>query len=435
MAIFTRRRIQKMLDELRPHVSAKKVNDFLGRLSDEKRPEQLIAGEMELGLLWAIRQTATLQVDPAIPGSTRVLEAFSPDFFDQPAYIEVTTISDGKLSGEAVMQRAAQKIVEYANSCRRKSGKNLYFSFAEKNFWEGRQFYREHHVDANFELDDAMRVQISAWVTAADFVTTSLHLQSENVNVVIACKEYQQRPGFNFFCSLPPLAYDIDDNPLYAALRAKVDQLADVPEGALRVVFVADGGSRLLRRLIDRDHLGQHKSGADIIHHVLEKYPAIDMVCVFSPDRKFMGYHADEPVRWNVSFFEGCRRRIRSFDKLEKLCQALPRPRFGGYQARALQRQRAFRPERGWYLGTWMGLGKEKITVKMSARLLQEFLAGKITREQFESNVFSEQNLFKLWLEKGYVISGSRLENAGVDEDDDQLVLEFTRDPAAAPFT
>ncbi|MEJ1960043.1 MAG: hypothetical protein WDO56_00210 [Gammaproteobacteria bacterium] len=424
-----------MLDELRPLLSAKKVNDFLGRLSDEKRPEQLIGGEMELGLLWAIRQTATLQVDPAIPGSTRVPEAFSRDFFDHPAYIEVTTISDGKLSGEAVMQRAAQKIVEHANNCRKKGGKNLFFSFAEKQFRVERQFYREHHVSSDFELDDAMKAQIRAWVNSVDFASTQLHLSGESINVVIACKDYPQRAGFNYFCSLPPLAYHIEDNPLYTTLESKADQLADVPPAALKVIFVADGGSSLLRRLTQRDHLGQYKSGEEIITHFLGEHGEIDMVGVFSPDRKISGYYSDEPVRWNVSFFEGLRRCIRSFENLERLRQALPRPRFAGYQARSLQKQRAFRPERGWYLGTSFRPGEEKITVKMSARLLQEYLAGKIAREQFEGNVFPEQNLFKLWLEKGYVISGSRLENAGTDEDDDQLVFEFTRDPAAAPFS
>src|SRR6185312_3841771 len=127
MPIFSRRRIQSMLDDVRPLLTAKKVNDLTGRLSDKKRPEQLIGVEMELGLLWGIKQFAHLEVDPVIPDSTRVPEAYSKDFFGAASYIEVTTISDGKLAGEADMQRAAQKMVEFANTFRKRSGSHLYF--------------------------------------------------------------------------------------------------------------------------------------------------------------------------------------------------------------------------------------------------------------------------------------------------------------------
>jgi hypothetical protein len=43
MPIFTRRRIQNMLDDMRPLLKAQKVNDLIGRLSDKKRPGQMIA--------------------------------------------------------------------------------------------------------------------------------------------------------------------------------------------------------------------------------------------------------------------------------------------------------------------------------------------------------------------------------------------------------
>lgn len=230
-----------MLDEMQPLLSGKKSNDLLGRLSDEKRPEQLLGAEMELGLLWSISRTAHLHVDPEIPGSTRVPEAFSMDLFESPSYIEVTTVWDGKLSGEGRMRRASQKIMEYANTCRRKSGNSLYFAFAEKKFWEGGRFYREHHVAADFELDDGMRAQIRSWINAADCTTTRLSLQREKINVTIACTLHRQIAGFNFSSPLPALAYDIEDNPLYAALKAKADQLAGVPDTALKVCSLRTG--------------------------------------------------------------------------------------------------------------------------------------------------------------------------------------------------
>jgi hypothetical protein len=434
MPLFSRRRIQSMLDDMRPLLVPQKITDLTGRLSDKKRPQQLIAVEMELGLLWGIKQFARLEVDPAIPNSNRVPEAYSEDFFGAPSYIEVTTISDGKLSGEVEMQRAAQKMVEFANTCRTKSGNNLYFAFGQKSYWEGNQYFREHHIAPDFKLTDAMKADIHAWVNAPEFEKTSLRLQADTIDVTITRLDYPQKPGFNFFSSLPPLAYHIEDNPLFKALNAKADQLSGVPPSALKVIFIADGGSDLLHRLKNIDHLRQYKSGEEVIQHFLSRRD-IDLVCVFSPFREQWSPHDRRPLQWKVTYFEGGRKRIPTYDNLEKLAHALPIPRFEGYQARAIHKQRGFTPSaRGWYLASKIGSGREKITVKMSARLLQEFLAGRITAERFHDNS-TGKNLFEHWLKMGYVISDARFESAGVDEDDDHVILEFRRDPAAAGFT
>lgn len=45
------------------------------------------------------------------------------------------------------------------------------------------------------------------------------------------------------------------------------------------------------------------------------------------------------------------------------------------------------------------------------------------------------RNLFEHWLKLGHVISDARFESGGVDADDDYVILEFRRDPAAAEFT
>jgi hypothetical protein len=388
---------------------------------------------MELALLWGIKQVSQVQVDPAIPNSTKVPEAYSPDFFALPSYIEVTTLSDGKLSGEERMQRAAQRIVEFANTCRAGSGNNFFFNFAERNYWVGNEFFREHHIATDFDLTDSMKRDISNWVTATEFATPPLALQSRDISVTIIPKNYRQKPGFNFFSPLPSLAYDIEDNPLFAALDAKRRQLSGIPASVLKVIFVADGGSRLLRQLNQRDNLRQYKSGEEIINHFLQKCD-IDLVCVFSPERKRRLQSHIDSLSWKVTALAGVANAVQSFDNLKKLAQALPKPRFEGYQARTIQKQSGFSPAaRGWYLGTTIGYGG-KTTVKISARLLQELMAGKITPEQFQRNAFSEGNPFRKWLDDGYVISGTRLESAGRDEDDDHVVFEFQRDPAAADF-
>ena len=61
MPLFARRRIQAMLDELGPSMERGKARDIVARLSRKRQPEQVIAAEMELGLLWAVKQVAHLE--------------------------------------------------------------------------------------------------------------------------------------------------------------------------------------------------------------------------------------------------------------------------------------------------------------------------------------------------------------------------------------
>jgi hypothetical protein len=422
-----------MLDDMRPILTSKKVNDLFGRLNDKKRPEQIIGAEMELGLLWGIKQVAQLQVDPVIPNSSRVPEARSEDLFNVPSYIEVTTISDGKLSGEEHMQRAAQKLVEFANKCRKKCGKYLYFSFGERSFWEGNKYFRLHHVAPDFALTDFMKCEICDWINSPGYENVPLRLRDETISVTIEFREYPQKSGFNFFSSLPPLAYDIEDNPLFAALESKYEQLSGIDSSQMKVILIADGGSSIVRRFSERDPQRLFKSGAEIVDHFLGKRD-IDLICVFSPFRNQSHGHASQTAHWKATYVEGPRKRISSYDNFQKLVHAMPVPRFEGYQARVIQKQSGFSPTaRGWYLGTKIGSGKEKMTVKMSARLLHEFLAGRITADRFHDNAIGK-NLFENWLNSGYTISDARFESAGIDEDDDNVVFEFRRDPAAADF-
>ncbi len=421
-----------MMDDLRPLLDSKKANDLLARLSNDK-PEQALAAEMELGLLWGIQQVADIEIEPTLPNSSRRPEALSTGLFDRPSYIEITTLSDGKLSGEENMQRATQKIVDFANTIDKGRGNYLYLTFSETSSWSGNVFTREHCVTSDFQLDQVLKDQIFTWLkNSSDSERIPLRLKNERIDVVIESKSHRQRQGFNFFSSLPPLAYDIENNPLFGRLEDKGDQLSGVSVGALKVIFVADGGSRLLRLLRQRDHLNRYKSGAEIIEHFLHK-SSVDGVCVFSPFRQSSFLSSSDNLSWRVSLFSPNDRPLPE-EKLRKLAGTLPAPRLEGYQARSLQKQGVFTPSaRGWYLGSEITTG-EPLTMKISARLLQEYLAGKISPEQFKRFARGENNQFQRWLEQGYTLSNAKFERAGIDEDDDYVIFEFLPDPAASPL-
>jgi len=69
--------------------------------------------------------------------------------------------------------------------------------------------------------------------------------------------------------------------------------------------------------------------------------------------------------------------------------------------------------------------------LRISARAVQELIAGKLSHEKFEQLTMSRDNEVRHALDAGMTITSASFEPKGDDEDDDYLVLEFRSDPAA----
>jgi len=78
-----------------------------------------------------------------------------------------------------------------------------------------------------------------------------------------------------------------------------------------------------------------------------------------------------------------------------------------------------------------MGIGRDRLTLKISARAVQELMAGRLTLEQFRNWSFGEDNPVRRQIEAGRTISSVRFEPQGDSEEDDYLVFEFRDDPSA----
>lgn len=70
------------------------------------------------------------------------------------------------------------------------------------------------------------------------------------------------------------------------------------------------------------------------------------------------------------------------------------------------------------------------MTIKLSAVLLHEYLAGKLDADQFKERVFGKtmNNMFDMELKRGRSIQGVQFESAGTDEDDDYVVVDLDID-------
>lgn len=419
-----------MLGELPSDITPTKVKDIVSRLERKTDPGQIIGAEMELALLWGINKIAHISVEPPLDIGRSRPDAYSLDLFNRPALIEITAISDDALSGESVMRRISQRICECANGIKKGVGRYLYFEFHEVSFWKGNRYHRIRRARTTFIVDDTLRRQLHGWITSTP-LAGACRITNEHVDVTITIRAEKQHPLYNFFSSMPAIPYTLNDNPLHDALKYKEKQIKHRRDGVLGCIFVADAGCRPLRLLTERDPVGLWKSGREIIEYFLAN-SSVDIVVAFSPHADGIGYF--RTLEWRVTGFaaDGVD-ADGTLDRMNELTKTIPRPRFEGYQARALCQQGAFSPQhRGWYLGWQIETGNSRVTMKISARLLHEFMAGRMDREQFARFAFgNNKNLCDLWLSQGLCIVDAAFEKAGVDEDDDYVVLTFAPDPAA----
>jgi hypothetical protein len=430
MPIFARRRIQLMLDELAPLITCEKGNDFVGNLNTDGKG-QAIRAEMELALLWALSKLGELEACPAWLGKN-VPDAYTEVLFPgRAALVEVPAISDGAMSGRDVMSAASQKLVEEANRIKSGSGKHLYFHYGEESGYRSGRYFRRRKVPASLTVTTAIRGSLAQWLRASPGKGARLRIRTEDLDVVVEWREWVHG-RFNYHSSMPPETHSPTENSLYRRLKLKADQLESENFTDLRCVLLGDAGSTLLRKLDDFDPTRRRVTGALIIRHFLSKPRGIDVICVFSPFRRGMWFEKGH-LEWKHTVFIRPGIDVDS-SGLGRINALLPVPRFEGYQADSLDQQRAFRPERSWYVGPSLSRRNDEVTMKIPARALLDFLAGKITRDLFERHSGLSEKAFKDLLTSGQLPRAVKLEGHGPDKDDDCIVFEFARDPSAAPF-
>lgn len=438
MPIFARRKLQLMLDDMAPYLTPSKSRDLFKRL-EHQNTDQALPAEYEIGLMWGVSKVAHLQVEPQF--GNRAPDIYSDDFLrGDPSAIEIVAISDDALGDESVMRRAANVINAVAGKYLKGVASHLYFEFLEESGYEpvapkrfGTRYYRRRRVTRDFKVSSEFEGAIKTWLAGSP-PDAPLRWEDGSIGVVIKWQDYVHPHG-NTFSSMPPVCYDARDNPLYETLKSKIKQLAGVPTGIRKGIFLCDAGCSLLRDIRPIFGGGREVRGDEVIQTFVKRHPA-DFVVVFVPRRQSEHslWYRDNPRQWHTYIYSK-ELPEADFQKVAELAEILPDPYLHGYQARSWHQQGMFNPQaRGRYLGTTWTSGRTKMTAKISARALQELMAGRMTPKQFQHHVMGEHNLFEAQLQRGLTISAVGFESSGSDKDDDYVTFEFEEDPAAAPL-
>lgn len=415
-----------------------KSNDLLKRL-EHKDTNSALAAEAELSVLWAISRVAHMEPEPELPYSGRRPDAYSDDLFSSgPAVIEIRALSDDSFSGKEAMDRTANIISGFADQLRKGAGEHLYFEFNERIYYTNdsnlrglsSQFHRERCVDPNFNLDDEIKDILRQWIKAPDWPNPGkIHITHGKADFIISWKKSTVKL-FRTFCRMPAIAYDLVDNPIYKSLKKKAAQIKGANKNVLRCVILVDAGCSMLRRLRPLG-VNHEVDGGTIIQYALRQL-SIDVVIVISPyrQRQFVFSIQSEMV-WNISCFD--KRNVipdGEYKTIQEMTAQLPKATFEAYQARDIHKQGGFSNNgRNWCLPTIIKTGGGKMTIKLSAELLHEYLAGRIDEKNFRQKAFKDdKNFFDMELTRGNSIRKVQFEAGGLDRDDDYIVFDLDID-------
>lgn len=439
MAIFARRRLQTMLDELALLMDKEQSRGLVRRM-ESKEIEQALPAEMELGLTWAIAKLGPIEIEPEWYSEKRLPDLFSDDLFPgRETIIEITALSDAVLPADEGMRNASRKLSQEAGKLRRGAGRHLSYYFYEETARIERDSIRRVCVPRDLVVSDVIRTQLRHWIKGQDRNDgDKLSLVEGMLKVTLTWHDRAQS-RYNFTTSMPPEIRHISDNYVFKALGAKAKQLRNAHFKGIRCVILADVGSTALRRFDQSDYTGWVYHGGQIVDHFLRSKtdPGIDVVAIVTPNRRSSGLTGyGDTIEWKIGL---CCRPGFQIDStgFERLAGTLPRPLREGYQSRQLHEQSVFAPTaKGRYLSTNISWRKgDKSEIKLSARAFLDLLAGRITPEQakkiFDS---SAANVIKAHLDRGETIADLRLEAGGPDSDDDHIVITFSDDPAARPL-
>lgn len=430
-----------MLDDIEHLLDASKRADLVGRLNN-KRVEQALPAEMELALIWAMRDLDCLEVEPHWWVDGKRPDIYVEGFIkDTPTVVEIAATNDQSISGEDVMDGCVREVIDFANKILKGSGDFLYFSFSETRSSVRGRSIRGIAAPKNYKLSASAKIEIRRWLKSHDAHKIPLVIDDAGLSVVIEMKPFKQIRFHNFWTSRPPRTYSETNNSIYNLLKKKASQVERAPSGTKRIIFLADVGSRTLAEIGKRnwgpDTEANATASAIISRFLKDRVDRVDAVVVFSPGQKPLHIGRNKSAAWTVVPFS-----THVWKQLEEglieLKAQLPSPRYSGPQARSLFRQGAFSPNaRGQYLGSVMTTDSRETTYRISARAFQDFLSGCITEKQFRHFIGDREDRPSIagLLDAGLTISGARIIRAGVDEDDDHLEFRFAPDAAAKPFT
>jgi hypothetical protein len=448
MAIFSRRDVKHMLDQLRVALNDKQACMLMDQLNvpfaeatslramqdtgRDRRVREALATEWEIAVLYALSRLGQV--------------SYEQRFGDSKPDVHFVHETDGSLNFVAEITSVSDESSE--------EGKRYQYFIAQ--FF---QFLSKHKLRLGgfrFEIDGQlaggakskrMRLALPPKQRMAEFIESHFRTMVSRVAAdpaksqaksgregdvrVTVIYDPRDRSGTSAEYPSHTAPYSLEANPVYGALANKASQLGGAGHRGLKDgIIICDAATTCLRDGAG----GANFTLAQIVARFFKQHKSVDFVLVLRTCRMLEFINTKRPAWIERRLFQSPYRTSLSeslLRLLEGLPDQLPRPIEDSFSAFGRLWNATERLGK-WFFGGGQMSGAR---IRVSSRGVHELLAGKISSEKFlaaHGNLMADS--LRRTLENGRTIKRVVLEREE-HEDDDWLVIEFGNpDPAAAPF-
>ncbi len=440
MTMFTRRSLQGMLDHLVSHLPLEARAKLAHGLN--RRSRAALGFEWETALLFGFSHFGTVAYEAQGPGVSRpdmtfVEAAEGPMRFTA----EIATVSDESLDAQNPVTRLSLALIR----------------LRQEHGLPGSTHYEiKREMQGAYRQDRKMRLKLPPGPRIEDFVkahvgpifkqvkeqnlpTASVTINEPSIEFTVSY-DAKKRYGGGSYPSYTAV-YSLTRNPVYAALKGKARQLKKAGLSGAFGIFLCDGDCTLLTNT--RGH-GDAVGLYQVVQEFFRQISSVSFVVILSippaPTSPFFGLVKKLPLTTRVYVNPGSKSMVDQNGLLSLLDRVL-----------AVLPASSATPKDALY---WIDNGEtnqgELIhilshggslmsrSLKVSARKVQELLAGQMTPEQFFSDYASPKNAFQnpflRALKEGFAIQSVTFTPVP-EADDDLIEFRFAPDPAVRKFS
>lgn len=443
MAIFSRRAIQRMLNENAAFLSEKQLEKHVSTLN--RNDFYSLDTEWEVAVLNAFSKIGTVTHEPDLPGTKKKPDLVFAPLTDPTASLiaDVAVVSDDGFEEDIPVLNFE---IELAERIKRAGLQRNFFScivgiFPHKPLDDARRPMLPNRGEFPREIFNTPFKNFLNRVKRNPDVTHQHRILTAKTHILITYDP--KRIGFRVSCPSYTQAWSKKQNPLYYALRKKSkDQLKKIPYTGPKGIIVCDGGCDLFFR--PGHSLANHfdYNVDDIVKGFLRQSTSIAFVLVVSSVwNEFYERHIKEAQRVQVKPF--CNRSFHLSppaikSSLLELEKHFPIPiHTAGDARRNMGRGFDYMKSLATNVTGVCEMGATRI--KVSARDVLRVLAGEVNPDELSdpegrnTNQNQKFNYFKRFVDERFRIIGVGLEETPYD--DDNIVIEFDSfDPAFSPF-
>lgn len=441
MAIFSRRTIQRMINENAESLTKEQLDQHVSRLN--KGDFQSIDTEWEVAVLNIFSKIGKVEHEPNLGGSPKLDLLFVPHRNTEAHLIaDVTTVNDEGFeiknplkAFDVDLKRRINKAGLRGNSFGYSVGAHLPPRYVNKPILM---------LPPRGEFDqEIFNSTFKAFVNRVKQSPDKRH--NHHISTDKTCIHITYNPNQKWFRGASHIynrAISKTQNPVYNALKLKAQkQFKRIRHSGPKGIILCDGGSDMVRtRLRNRFHIDYNAPNA--IEEFLRQNQSIDFVLMLSSiwanDSRYQRYSRRPLLKIQVKIFPNTnfsKLQAGIRDSLLDLEKHFPKPINNATGARETIRHgfdlKKFGPLAG-------GFKMNKNQIKISANYVLGLLSGVVTQEELSKSPKLKhwdetRYFFKHFLNQKMRIVEIQVEDT--EDDDSNLIFKFDGpDPAISPF-